>query len=83
MPTSDTLTVTAAQSRFHSDAANVPATKEIDVHDLSISIGGKEVLAHAEFKLLTNVHYVLVGRNGVGKSSTRLPLKSQIKSNNV
>ncbi|KAF9030711.1 P-loop containing nucleoside triphosphate hydrolase protein [Hymenopellis radicata] len=69
MSKSNTLTVTAAQSRFHTDAVDIPTTKDIDVHDLSISIGGKEVLAHAEFKLLEDIHYVLVGRNGVGKST--------------
>lgn len=63
------ITATAAQSRFHLDAVNVPPTKEILVHDLNLSIGGKELLAHAELKLLPDVHYVLVGRNGVGKSS--------------
>jgi ABC-type transporter Mla maintaining outer membrane lipid asymmetry ATPase subunit MlaF len=44
-------------------------TNQIDVRDLSISIGGREILAHAELKLHENVHYVLAGRNGVGKSS--------------
>lgn len=65
----NTLTVTAAQSRFHLDAVDVPTSKEIDVRNLSISIGDKEVVARTDFKLLENVHYVLVGRNGVGKSS--------------
>ncbi|KAK0467323.1 ATP-binding cassette, sub-family F, member 3 [Desarmillaria tabescens] len=65
----NTLVVTAAQSRFHVDAVDVPTSKEIDVHDLSISIGGKEILAHTNLKLQENVHYVLVGRNGIGKST--------------
>ncbi|KZP10488.1 ABC transporter ATP-binding protein uup-1 [Athelia psychrophila] len=67
--TAEGLVVTAQQSRFHVDASNIPATKEIDIKDLSISIGGREILAHAELTLRENVHYVLVGRNGVGKST--------------
>ncbi|KAF7964936.1 hypothetical protein HWV62_1615 [Athelia sp. TMB] len=67
--TGEGLVVTAQQSRFHVDASDIPPTKEIDIKDLTISIGGKEVLVHAELKLRENVHYVLVGRNGVGKST--------------
>lgn len=65
----NSLVVTTAQSRFHVDAVDTPTSKEIDIHDLSISIGEKEILAHANFKLQENVHYVLVGRNGIGKST--------------
>lgn len=65
-----TLQVTAQQSRFHTDAIDgVPASKEILVKDLSISLGQKELLSHAELFLKEGSHYVLVGRNGVGKSS--------------
>ncbi|KAK0202880.1 ATP-binding cassette, sub-family F, member 3 [Desarmillaria ectypa] len=64
----NTLVDTASQSRFHVDAMDAPTSKEIDIHDLSISIGGKEILAHTGLKLQENVHYVLVGRNGIGKS---------------
>ncbi|KAK0488846.1 ATP-binding cassette, sub-family F, member 3 [Armillaria novae-zelandiae] len=65
----NSLVVTTAQSRFHVDTADTPTSKEIDIHDLSISIGEKEILAHANLKLQENVHYVLVGRNGIGKST--------------
>ena len=84
------LEITAQQSRFHVDAFETPASKEvwafkhhdrsdarvdtdlyeqIDVKDLSITTGDRELLAHADLKLRENVHYVLVGRNGTGKSS--------------
>lgn len=43
---------------------------QVDIKDLNISIGGRDILTHAELKLRENVHYVLVGRNGTGKSST-------------
>jgi ATP-binding cassette, subfamily F, member 3 len=39
------------------------------VKDLSISIGQREILSHAQFQLQVGKHYVLVGRNGIGKSS--------------
>lgn len=37
------ITVTAQQSRFHTDAVDVPVSKEIRVKDLSISIGQREI----------------------------------------
>ena len=63
------LTVTAQQSRFHNEAIEGSALKEILVKDLNISIGHREILNHAEFQLQVGKHYVLVGRNGIGKSS--------------
>lgn len=63
------LTVTAQQSRFHNEAIEGSALKEIIVKDLSISIGQKEILNHAQFQLQVGTHYVLVGRNGIGKST--------------
>lgn len=42
---------------------------EIVVKDLSISIGNRELLSHADFQLRRGRHYVLHGRNGIGKST--------------
>lgn len=81
------LHITAQQSRFHNEAIEGSALKEVSegilshsctggadraqivVKDLSISIGQREILSHAEFQLQVGKHYVLVGRNGIGKSS--------------
>lgn len=65
------LQITAQQSRFYLDALNLtaPTTSEILVKNLSISIGKKEILSSAELLLKEGSHYVLVGRNGVGKST--------------
>ncbi|KAF2097742.1 ABC transporter ATP-binding protein uup-1 [Rhizodiscina lignyota] len=63
------ITVTAQQSRFHVDSVEAPTLKEILVKDLSISINQRELLAHAELFLKEGGHYVLVGRNGTGKST--------------
>lgn len=63
------LTVTAQQSRFHNDAVNEPVSKEILVKDLSISVANRELLSHAELHLQQGKRYVLVGRNGTGKST--------------
>ena len=62
------LNVTAQQSRFHAQKQESAST-EITVKDLSITIGNLEILSHAELQLHPGRHYVLVGRNGVGKSS--------------
>ena len=63
------LVVTSQQSRYHVDAIDAPTLKDIDVKDLTLSIGGRELLDHAHLRLVQGVHYVLAGRNGTGKSS--------------
>lgn len=68
-PSSNTLVVTSQQSRFHVDAVDAPTSKDIDVKDLTLSIGGRELLDHAHLRIVEGVHYVLAGRNGTGKSS--------------
>ena len=42
---------------------------QIEIKDLSLAVGKKELLSHATLKLKQNGHYVLVGRNGTGKST--------------
>lgn len=76
MPPKDTkkkqveeIVVSGQQSRFHVDASDAPISKEIDIKDLTLTIGGRDLLTHANLTLLENRHYVLVGRNGTGKST--------------
>ncbi|KAK4620608.1 ABC transporter F family member 3 [Fulvia fulva] len=64
-----TLTVSAQQSRFHTEMDEDSNLKEIVVKDLNISIGNRELLSHANFQLQRGRHYVLHGRNGIGKST--------------
>ncbi|KAI9733666.1 MAG: hypothetical protein M1834_003268 [Cirrosporium novae-zelandiae] len=63
------VTVTSQQSRFHVAANDAPNSKEVDVKDLSISVGEKRILERAALRIKEGVHYVLVGRNGTGKST--------------
>ncbi|PVH95049.1 ABC transporter ATP-binding protein uup-1 [Periconia macrospinosa] len=42
---------------------------QILVKDLSISVSDRELLSHATLHLVEGRHYVLVGRNGTGKST--------------
>ena len=63
------ISVTAQQSRYALDAVDAPASKEILVKDLSISVADRELLSHATLHLVEARHYVLVGRNGTGKST--------------
>ncbi|KAG9623357.1 ABC transporter ATP-binding protein uup-1, partial [Aureobasidium melanogenum] len=62
------LNVTTQQSRFHK-LKQESASTEITVKDLSITIGNHEILSHAQLQLHPGRHYILVGRNGVGKST--------------
>ncbi|OQV05338.1 hypothetical protein CLAIMM_10097 [Cladophialophora immunda] len=64
-----TIVVTSQQSRFHVDALDAPTSKDIDVKDLTLTVGGRELLDHAHLRIVEGVHYVLAGRNGTGKSS--------------
>ncbi|KAH7397244.1 P-loop containing nucleoside triphosphate hydrolase protein [Pyrenochaeta sp. MPI-SDFR-AT-0127] len=63
------ITVTAQQSRYALDAVDAPASKEILIKDLSISVANRELLSRTTFHLVEARHYVLVGRNGTGKST--------------
>ncbi|CAO2658364.1 Nn.00g060870.m01.CDS01 [Neocucurbitaria sp. VM-36] len=63
------ITVTAQQSRYALDAIDAPASKEILVKDLSISVANRELLSRTTLHLVESRHYVLVGRNGTGKST--------------
>jgi putative ribosome biogenesis GTPase RsgA len=63
------LVVTTQQSRFHVDVSDASMSKDIDIKGLNIVIGGREILSTAVLKLRQGTTYVLVGRNGMGKSS--------------
>lgn len=64
-----TIVVSAQQSRFHTEAIDAPNLKDIDLKDLTIAIGGLEILDHAHLKIQDGTHYVFHGRNGTGKST--------------
>lgn len=68
-PDESRIEVTAQQSRFHAGSAESTPGKEIIISDLSITIGGRELLSHAELNLQPGRRYVLIGRNGLGKST--------------
>lgn len=50
----------AQQSRFH--AATLDGGKEVDIKDLTISVGEKDLLASSHLRLKSGVRYGLVGR---------------------
>lgn len=45
------------------------AVAEVDVHDLCISVAGRDLLKDAHLKLCAGQRYGFVGRNGSGKST--------------
>jgi len=59
--------VVTAQQRFHE--IDDPASKDIDVNDLTISIGQRVIVQNTRLVLKTGLRYVFVGRNGLGKST--------------
>jgi ATP-binding cassette, subfamily F, member 3 len=63
------IVVSAQQSRFHTEAIDAPTLKDIDIKDLTVAVGGLEILDHAHLKIQDGTHYVFHGRNGTGKST--------------
>ncbi|CAG8721939.1 2790_t:CDS:2, partial [Acaulospora morrowiae] len=56
------------QSRFHTETLET-LSKEVDLKDVNITVGHQELLVDSRLQLKTGVHYGLIGRNGVGKST--------------
>lgn len=61
------IIVTAQQSRFHE--IDDPESKDIEINDLSITVGTREILQHTRLVLKAGLRYVFLGRNGLGKST--------------
>jgi ATPase subunit of ABC transporter with duplicated ATPase domains len=55
------------QSRFHTETLDT--SREIDLKEVSVSIGERELLSGAHLRLKDGARYALVGRNGTGKST--------------
>ncbi|ORX35510.1 P-loop containing nucleoside triphosphate hydrolase protein [Piromyces finnis] len=55
-------------SRYHTETIDSYA-KDIDLKDLNILVGDREILTDANLKLNQGVHYGLIGQNGIGKST--------------
>ncbi|CAJ0847014.1 14191_t:CDS:2 [Entrophospora sp. SA101] len=51
------------------DDSKKTAVEEVDLKDVNVIVGDKELLVDAHVKFKTGVHYGLIGRNGVGKST--------------
>lgn len=63
------ITATAQQSRFHSATFDAGANLDLELLDVTLTIGGLDVLEGANMVLRSGVRYGLTGRNGCGKSS--------------
>lgn len=55
------------QSRFHTETLDT--SREIDLKEVSVAIGERELLSGAHLRLKDGTRYALVGRNGTGKST--------------
>ncbi|KAF9269694.1 ATP-binding cassette sub-family F member 3 [Marasmius fiardii PR-910] len=61
------IQATSQQTRF--DINEDTASKDLDLQAVNISIGKRDILTDSHLKLSPGVHYVLIGRNGIGKST--------------
>lgn len=66
-PTDGKIVVTAQQTRFVE--IDDPSSKDIDIRDLSIAIGGRDIVDHTKLVIKAGLRYAFVGRNGLGKST--------------
>ncbi|BGP31559.1 hypothetical protein JCM10296v2_003331 [Rhodotorula toruloides] len=64
------------QSRFHTETLDT--SSEIDLKDVFISIGERELVSGAHLRLKDGVKYALVGRNGTGKSTVLTALADKL-----
>ncbi|KAG9075929.1 hypothetical protein FS749_012341, partial [Ceratobasidium sp. UAMH 11750] len=71
------IVATSQTSRFHVDTLTT-LSKEIDLRQVNISIGNRDILVDAHLRLKANVRYGLVGRNGQGKSTILKALTEKI-----
>eukprot|EP00833_Pecoramyces_ruminatium_P003897 jgi/Orpsp1_1/1177929/evm.model.c7180000063379.1 len=54
-------------SRYHSETID-SFSKDIDLKDVNILVGDRELLVDTNLRLFQGVHYGLIGQNGIGKS---------------
>ncbi|KAJ3094318.1 hypothetical protein HDU97_008246 [Phlyctochytrium planicorne] len=62
------IVATTQTTRFHVDTLET-SSNDIDLKEVNISVGDHVILASANLRLFAGVHYGLIGRNGVGKST--------------
>ena len=60
------ITATSQQTRFDPSVTNA---SEIDLCDVDITVGEREILTSARVRLKSGTRYGLIGSNGCGKSS--------------
>lgn len=61
------FSATSQTTRFHSTDSTA-TSKVIDIADISMAIGERDLLAGGRLQLTAGTRYGLIGRNGVGKS---------------
>ncbi|KAI0360502.1 hypothetical protein OH77DRAFT_1393750 [Trametes cingulata] len=62
------IVATSQVSRFHTETLTT-LSNDIDLKDVTVTIGQRTLLSGANLRLFHGVHYGLVGQNGVGKST--------------
>ncbi|KAJ3035443.1 hypothetical protein HK097_004204 [Rhizophlyctis rosea] len=62
------ITAITQTSRFHTDTVET-LSNDVDLKGVQLAVNDKDLLIDAELRLFASVHYGLIGRNGVGKST--------------
>ncbi|KND03772.1 uncharacterized protein SPPG_01229 [Spizellomyces punctatus DAOM BR117] len=62
------VVATSQVSRFHAETLDT-LSNDVDLKGVNITVGDHALLVDANLRLFRGVHYGLIGRNGVGKST--------------
>lgn len=60
------IVATTQQSRFHTETLD-NYCDDVDLRQLTLTAGDKELLTDTDLRLFSGKHYGLVGANGTGK----------------
>ena len=73
------IVATTQQSRFHTETLETYC-EDVDLKQLTLTVGDKELLTDADLRLFSGRRYGLVGANGSGKCALRNPLQPALSS---
>lgn len=68
LPAGPVIQAYSQQSRFHNETLST-LSKDVDLKQVNVSIGDRDLLEDSRLWFKAGTHYGLVGRNGAGKST--------------
>ena len=76
------IVATTQQSRFHKETLETYC-EDVDLKQLTLTVGDKELLTDADLRLFSGRRYGLVGANGSGKYACFSPVLPALSSSGL